>query len=77
MNNIVFRFYLVKENKYFEVSFDSRLSFKDNFKLLQDIYPINIDTLNVYDKVNSVFLAIDVPISEFCFKRYTDLELLI
>lgn len=71
MNKIIFRFYLVKEGKFIEVAFDSRLSFNDNFKLLNSIYPI--DNYKIYDKDNNAFLSLNVPLKDFNFSYYTKL----
>lgn len=73
MNKIIFRFYLIKTNTYFEVSFDSRLSFSDNFKLLNDIYPISINDIHIYDKEAKSFLDLDIPLDKFGFSYYNRL----
>lgn len=75
MNKIVFRFYEIKNNDFFEVSFDSRLSFIDNFRLLNDIYFIPINTIHIYDETSKSFLDMDIPIEKFGFYHYNKLFL--
>lgn len=75
MNKIVFRFYEIKNNDFFEVSFDSRLSFIDNFRLLNEIYSIPINTIHIYDETSKTFLDMDIPIEKFGFSHYNKLFL--
>lgn len=76
MNSIIFRFYLASKLDYFEVCFDTRLSFKDNFLLLKDIYPINTSKLHIYDEKYHKFLALNTALSNFNFPYYKELLIL-
>lgn len=75
MNSIVIRFNNIKEASFFEVTFDKRLSFIDNFKLLKEIHPINISNLYIYDRDKKAFLLKDVPLKEFNFPHFIELDL--
>lgn len=75
MNKIVFRFYVVKDNYFFEVCFDSRLSFIDNFKLLNEIYKVDISNLHIYDDYAKRFVSLNTPINRYHFVEYTKLML--
>lgn len=76
MNKLVFRFYVIKENRFFEVSFDSRISFIENFKLIQEIYPFSIADKHIYDIEKGTFLNLNVPLSLFNFSAFTRLYIL-
>lgn len=75
MNKLLFGFYIVKKGVLIEASFDSRLNFIDNFRLLETMYPINIDELFIYDKNHDKFLSKNEPLNRFNFNRYTLLYL--
>lgn len=65
MYDVLIRFKFIKNDYIFEAVLDSRLSFKDNFKLLQNIIDIDIKNVKVYDPKNGVFLNRDIPIKQF------------
>lgn len=75
MKKIIFRFYIVKDDSFFEVYFDSRLSFLDNFKLLKDIYQIDISNMHIYDEYAKKFVCLNIPISKYNFQDYNKLLL--
>ena len=77
MNNIVIRFNNLKESSFFEVSFDKRLSFDDNFRLLKGIYPINMSNYYIYDREKDVFLSKNTPLKDFNFAKYHEFDLFI
>lgn len=59
-NKILVRLRIIKNNEILEVYLDSRLSFKENFKLLgfeKDYY--------VYETNKGLFLDRTIPINEF------------
>lgn len=66
MNKIIIRFIFVKNNDILEVIFDQRLSFNDNFKLLNNInsYLFKEDNY-IYDENKGVFLNKDIPLKDF------------
>ena len=77
MNKIYLRFNLLKNKEIIEVIFDKRLSFKENFKLLSEIYPFNLKDDNyIYDLNNGIALAKDIPLSSFNFPSFINLYLL-
>ena len=61
MDSVYIRFKIVKEKRSIEVKFDSRLSFTENFRLMN--YQ-NLDKLRVYDPNRKIFLDRNVPIGE-------------
>lgn len=75
MNEIVIRFIVLKKDDYFDVKFDTRLSFIDNFILLRDLYPIDVKQYHIYDLENQAFLSLNKPIYEYNFAYYTRLYL--
>lgn len=75
MNKIILRFYIVKDNKYFETVFDERLSFKDNFQILKEIYDYPL-WVYIFDMDKNISLKTDVPIKEFNFNNFMTLYLL-
>ena len=73
MNKIILRFIVVKQNKTFEVVFDQRLSFIENFTLLKDIYYVDINKSYIMDNNKKIALKRDVPLSKFNFKNFKTL----
>lgn len=65
MYDKLIRFKLVKNNDVFEMILDSRLSFKDNFKLLQNLVKVNLKNIKVFDPNKRIFLDVNVPIDSF------------
>ena len=52
----------MKDNSVIETYFDSRLSFKENFQMLEIEDSSN---LKIYDETKGLFLNTDIPISQF------------
>lgn len=65
MNKILIRLYIVKDEKVIETYFDDRLSFKDNFKMIN-----YLDEPKIYDPNKRMFLNNSVPISCFRINRF-------
>lgn len=65
MHDLLVRFKLIKNNYVFEVILDCRLSFIDNFKLLQNIIKLDLKDAKVYDPNKRLFLDRNIPICEF------------
>lgn len=65
MYDVLIRFKLIKNDYIFEAILDSRLSFKDNFKLLENIVDIDIKNVWVFDPKNEVFLNRNIPIAQY------------
>ena len=76
MNKIILRFNIIKTNEVFEVIFDQRLTFTENFFLLSHIYPIRfIDDNYIIDPDKKIALKKDVPIKSFNFPNFMTLYL--
>ena len=74
MNKIILRFFIVKNKKVFEVVFDTRLNFNENFRLLKNIYDIGeIGEKYIVDINKNIALKKDVPIGEFNFQSFITL----
>ena len=74
MNKIILRFFIVKNKKVFEVIFDTRLNFNENFRLLKDIYDIGeIGEKYIVDINKNIALKKDTPIGEFNFQSFITL----
>lgn len=71
----VIRLYVIKDHNFFEVCFDSRLSFNDNLRLLKDIYKLDTTNVHIYDEYANRFVAMDIPIDKFNFNDYVKLTL--
>lgn len=74
MNKVILRFYIVSIKKTIEVIFDTRLSFLDNIRLLNNIYSLNRnEDIYIVDPFRMMALKKDVPINEFNFKNFMTL----
>ena len=72
-NQIILRFYVVATKQMFEVFFDTRLSFNENFDLLSKIYDYKLNRNNYIVDDDRRALARDVPLKLFHFKLFTTL----
>lgn len=70
MNKILLRFRIVSNNQIVEVYLDDRLSFKDNFKMLN----LN-ENYHIYDSNKKIFIREDLPIKEFHITRFISFDL--
>lgn len=61
----IIRFKIVKNNYVFEAVLDDRLSFSENFKMLENIMDIDIKNSRVYDPNKNVFLDSNVAINAY------------
>lgn len=75
MYDVLIRFRLVKNNGVFEVIFDSRMSFRENFKMLENIIGINLSDYKVYDPNKKIFLKRNISLNEFNIDRFIQLYL--
>lgn len=73
MNKIILRFIIVKENKTFEVIFDQRLSFIENFKLLKGVCNLDIDRVYIFDIKKQIALKKNISLRDFNFKNFKTL----
>lgn len=70
MHEIYLRFKVAGSDETFEAVLDDRLSFSENFKLLENIKEINIDEICVYDPNKAIFLNSTEPIKKFNIKGF-------
>ncbi len=76
MNKILLRFNIINNNEIFEVIFDTRLSFNDNFKLLGEIYHFKLKDDNyIFDLVKDIPLRKDVPLKSFNLPNFMTLSI--
>lgn len=75
MYELLIRFRLIKNNDIYEVVFDSRLSFEENFVLLKKIIGIDLSKYKVYDFNKRIFLKRNTSLNEFNFDRFVQLYL--
>ena len=60
MYELIIRLFVINENKIFEAIFDKRLSFNENFVLLNRIVEnIRFDSFHVYDPIKKIFIDKD------------------
>ena len=76
MDKIILRFNVIRSGQVFEVIFDKRLSFIENFKLLKEINSFELKKdMYIYDIDKVEALKKDVPLSEFNFQSNMTLYL--
>ena len=76
MNKVILRFCTVKSGEVFEVVFDRRLSFLENFALLKTISSYFIDEHSyIIDIERHLALKKDVPLSSFDLPNFRTLYL--
>lgn len=76
MNEVYLRLILLKDNKVFEVSFDSRLTFRENLDMFDEIEQIDTKGVNIYDEERQLFLNMDIPLSDMKMARFAKFYLL-
>lgn len=65
MFTIPVRLMFVKNNKIVEVKMDKRLSFEDNFKMLNKLWKYKDEKFYVFDPIRKIFLRRDIPLLQF------------
>ena len=75
MHKVLFRLVDVSNKKTAEVSLDERLSFKENFKILEMILNMRLKEAMVYDPYKKIFLDRNIPLKSFGFKGFVLLYL--
>ena len=76
MDKIILRFNVIKSGQVFEVIFDKRLSFIENFKLLKEINSFELEKdMYIYDLDRMQALKKDIPLNEFNFQSNMTLYL--
>lgn len=74
MNKVLLRFYILAIDDFVELELDNRISFKDNFNLLKNIYEIKYQY--IVDLASNIALKDDVPLKNYNFPYLTRLLIL-
>ncbi len=75
MHRIAMRLKEVRNGRITEAFLDDRMSFRENFILLEEIAGINIHDAEVYDPYKKIFLDRNIRLSEFGFSGLVLLHL--
>ncbi|MBQ1567992.1 MAG: hypothetical protein IIZ80_08910 [Erysipelotrichaceae bacterium] len=70
MHEVLIRFRFVDADRTIECALDERLSFRDNFRLLEKISDVNIRDAVIYDPEKKIFLSEDLPLEQFNICRF-------
>ena len=68
MHKVLLCFKVIRTGKILEVCFDDRLSFEENFRMLEKISETGFRKLIIYDPIKKIFLDRTIPLSEFNLK---------
>lgn len=71
MNKVLLRLKDLPTSKIYEVYFDDRLSFKENFQLLSKMINEDLTNRYVYDASKNIFLDNEIPIHNFRISIFT------
>lgn len=71
MNKVLLRLKDLPTSKTYEVYFDDRLSFKENFHLLSKMVDEDLENRYVYDASKNIFLDNEIPIACFRISIFT------
>ena len=76
MNKVILRFSIIRSGEVFEAVFDLRLSFAENFGMLESICSVSLkEDSYIVDPEKQIALRKDVPLSSFGFPNFTTLYL--
>ena len=75
MHKVLFRLVDVSNKKTAEVSLDERLSFKENFKILETILDMRLKEAMVYDPYKKIILERNMPLQRYSIKGFVLLYL--
>ena len=70
MHEVLIRFRFIDCDKTIECALDERLSFRENFQLLEKISDINCMNIAIYDPEKKIFLNEDLPLKQFNICRF-------
>ena len=70
MHEIMIRFRFIACDRTLECALDERLSFEQNFRLLEQISDVRCENIAIYDPEKKIFLNKDLPLSEFNICRF-------
>ena len=70
MYEVLLRFKVIKTGLIFEAILDSRLSFKENFKILEDMLNIKLTNMYVFDAEKKIFLDEYISIEKYNIKSF-------
>lgn len=65
MSNILIRLIVVKNNKEYNVLFDSNFSISDNMKVLENMIDEKFNTYYVYDNKLNIFLDKSITLESY------------
>lgn len=65
LNSVLVRLIVVRNNKEYNVLFDSSFSFKDNLDLLSNIVDESFDNCFIYDKKLNIFLNNEIALDNY------------
>ena len=74
-NEILLRLMIVRNKKIIEACLDDRLSFKENFRYLQQLTGEDLSEAIVYDPIKKLFLDENIPIRDYRIGYFMLLEL--
>ena len=75
MHRLTVRMKDVKSSMIIEAALDERLSFRDNFRLLEELLEIPLTDAQVYDPYKKIFLDRNIVISDVHFGSFMLLHL--
>ena len=71
MHDVYLRLFLLRNRKVFEVTFDNRMSFSDNLKMISKLENEISNDFKVFDNDIGVFVNTKIPLSELNLERFT------
>ena len=71
MSNVLLRLKDLASKQSYEVSFDDRLSFKENLKLLSTMIDDNLENRYIFDVSKNIFLDNEIAIYNFHISIFT------
>ncbi|MDO4500450.1 MAG: hypothetical protein Q4B60_04170 [Erysipelotrichaceae bacterium] len=75
MNKIILRLHILSLNKVYEVIFDTRLSFRENLKILNELVDLKNRDYYIFDPEKKIALKRDIPLKDFNFRAFKNLNL--
>ena len=75
MAEVYLRFTDIIRRETFEVRFDSRLPFRDNFSILSQMLGKDYGEAEIYDPDKKIFLDRNIPLAEYGFAGFIRLHL--
>lgn len=70
MYEILMRLKIMRNDKIYEVYLDERLSFSENFVLLNELINEHLIDVKVYDPIKKLFLNTEIALKEFNIESF-------